>query len=60
MSKKDLDKFLDKVSQLNLIVSLINKFPHKKEQLSKCKNHQEVINLTTSWGFNIGDRWGEK
>ncbi len=60
MSKKDLAKFLDKVSQLNLIVSLINKSSLKKEQLSKCKTHEEVIELTTSWGFDIGKRWGEK
>ena len=60
MTKKDLDNFLEKISQLNQIVALINKSELKKEQLSKCKNHKEVINLTTSWGFNIGKRWGEK
>ncbi len=59
MSQKDLDKFLDKVSQLNSIVSLINASPSKKEELSRCKNHEEVIKLTTAWGFNIGNRWGE-
>jgi len=60
MRKKDLDRFLDKISQLNEIVSLIKSSPLKKEQLSKCKNHEEVIILTTSWGFDIGNRWGEK
>ena len=60
MTKKDLDNFLEKISQLNQIVALINNSKFKKEQLSKCKNHEEVINLTTSWGFNIGKRWGEK
>ena len=60
MTKKDLDNFLEKISQLNQIVALINKSELKKEQLLKCKNHEEVINLTTSWGFNIGKRWGEK
>ena len=60
MTKRDLDNFLEKISQLNQIVALINKSKIKKEQLLKCKNHEEVINLTTSWGFNIGKRWGEK
>ena len=59
MSKKDLDKFLDKICQLNAIVELINKSPIKKEQLIKCIDHEEVIELTKSWGFNIGERWGE-
>ena len=59
MSKKDLDRFLDKISQLNAIVDLINKSPFKKEQLTKCIDHEEVIELTKSWGFNIGERWGE-
>ena len=60
MSPKDLDKFLDKVSQLNAIVSLINSSTSKREELSRCKNHEEVIKITTAWGFNIGKRWGEK
>ena len=60
MTKKDLDKFLDKISQLNSIVSLINESPKKKEELSRCKTHEEVIKLTTSWGFRIESRWGEK
>ena len=60
MTKRDLDNFLEKISQLNQIVALINNSKLKKEQLSKCKNHEEVINLTKSWGFNIGKRWGEK
>ena len=60
MTKKDLDKFLDKISQLNSIVSLINESPKKKEELSRCKTHEEVIKLTTSWGFGIESRWGEK
>ena len=59
MSKKDLDKFLKKISQLNAIVDLINDSPLKKEQLTKCIDHEEVIKLTKSWGFNIGERWGE-
>ena len=59
MTKKDLDNFINKIDQLNKILLLIEKFPQKKEELSKCSNHEEVIKLTKSWGFEIGKRWGE-
>ena len=59
MSKKDLEKFLKKVDQLNLIVELINKDSSKKIALSNCHTHEEVIELTSSWGFKIGKRWGQ-
>tara|TARA_Y100001978_G_scaffold185312_1_gene184249 strand:- start:2749 stop:2931 length:183 start_codon:yes stop_codon:yes gene_type:complete len=59
MSKKDFDKFLNKIEQLNLLVKLINKCPNKKEELIECKSHKDVIKLTNSWGFEIGNRWGE-
>ena len=59
MSKRDLEKFLRKIDQLNLIVELIEKDLSKKEALSRCQTHEEVINLTNSWGFQISKRWGE-
>tara|TARA_B100000214_G_C23674796_1_gene493628 strand:- start:169 stop:351 length:183 start_codon:yes stop_codon:yes gene_type:complete len=59
MSKRDLEKFLRKIDQLNLIVELIEKDLSKKEALSRCRTHEEVINLTNSWGFQISKRWGE-
>ena len=59
MSKSDLDKFLIKIDHLNLIVELIEKDLSKKEALSNCSTHEEVIELTNSWGFNISTRWGE-
>ena len=59
MSKNDLEKFLRKIDQLNLIVELIEKDFSKKQALSSCSTHEEVINLTTSWGFQISKRWGE-
>ena len=59
MSKSDLDKFLIKIDHLNLIVELIEKDLSKKEALSRCRTHEEVINLTNSWGFQISKRWGE-
>ena len=59
MTDKDLNNFLRKIEQLNQIVVLINKNPNKKKMLSNCKNHEEVINLTSKWGFEIDKRWGE-
>ena len=59
MTTKDLDKFLRKIEELNKLVILIKNSSLKKDQLSKCKTHEEVINLTNSWGFDIGKRWGE-
>ena len=59
MSDKDLRKFLKKIEQLNLIAQLIKENPQKRRELSCCKNHEEVITLTTEWGFEIGKRWGE-
>ena len=59
MSEKDLNKFLKKIEQLNLLAKLIKENPRKMRELSNCKNHEEVINLTTKWGFEIGKRWGE-
>ena len=59
MSKSDLDKFLRKIDQLNLISELIEKDISKKEALSNCNTHDEVIRLTKSWGFEISKRWGE-
>ena len=59
MSDKNLSNFLKKIEQLNQIAELIKNNPSKKLSLSKCKNHDEVIKLTTEWGFDIGKRWGE-
>ena len=59
MPEKDLINFLKKIEQLNKISELIEKNPIKKKELSDCKNHEEVICLTSKWGFEIGKRWGE-
>ena len=59
MAERDLINFLKKIEQLNKISELIRKNPEKKKELSDCKNHEEVINLTSKWGFEIGKRWGE-
>ena len=57
--EKDLNNFLKKIEQLNKISDLIKKNPLKKKELSDCSNHDEVILLTSKWGFEIGKRWGE-
>ena len=59
MAEKDLKKFLKKIEQLNQISKLIKKNPRRKKELSDCENHEEVILLTSKWGFEIGKRWGE-
>ena len=59
MAERDLINFLKKIDQLNKISELIDKNPLKKAELSACKNHEDVINLTLKWGFEIGKRWGE-
>ena len=60
MAEKDLINFLKKIEQLNKISELIENDPLKKKELSECRNHEEVINLTSKWGFEIGKRWGEQ
>ena len=59
MAEKDLNNFLKKIDQLKKISELIKKNPDKKKELSECSSHEEVINLTSKWGFDIGKRWGE-
>ena len=59
MAERDLNNFLKKIEQLNKISELIKKDPVKKKKLSDCTNHDEVILLTSKWGFEIGKRWGE-
>ena len=59
MAEKDLINFLKKIEQLNKISELIENNPVKKKELSDCKNHEEVIRLTSKWGFKISKRWGE-
>ena len=59
MAEKDLINFLNKIEQLNNLSELIKKNPTKRDELSDCKDHEEVIKLTSKWGYEIGKRWGE-
>tara|TARA_Y100001968_G_scaffold76559_1_gene68018 strand:- start:3777 stop:3959 length:183 start_codon:yes stop_codon:yes gene_type:complete len=59
MSKKDYERFLFKIEQLNQLVDLINKSPEKYKLFIRCKTHEEVVALAAIWGYEIGKRWGE-
>tara|TARA_Y100000766_G_scaffold198046_1_gene170424 strand:+ start:342 stop:524 length:183 start_codon:yes stop_codon:yes gene_type:complete len=59
MTKKDYDRFLYKIDQLNRLVEFINQSPEKYELIISCKNHKDVVDLAKLWGFDIGKRWGE-
>ena len=59
MSKKDYERFLDKIDQLNKLVELLNDSPEKYELFIKCETHHDVVVLAKKWGYVIGNRWGE-
>ncbi len=60
MAEKDLQLFLQKVAQLNELVDSLNEIDGRREKLSQCCTHEEVVLLAKHWGFDIGRRWGEK
>ena len=59
MTKKDYERFLYKVDQLNQLVKLINESPDKYQLIISCKTHEDVVELAKKWGYEIGKRWGE-
>ncbi len=59
MSKKDYEKFLYKIEQLNQFIELIQKSPEKYQLIISCESHEEVVELANQWGYDIGKRWGE-
>ena len=59
MSKKDYERFLYKIDQLNQFVELINKSPEKYKLITSCKTHDDVVELANQLGYEIGKRWGE-
>ena len=60
MSEDDLKQFKMKVKDLNDLLASLENLPERKTKLESCQNHDEVVELAKSWGFNIGSRWGEK
>ena len=59
MTKKDYERFLYKIDQLNQLVQLINESPDKYQLIIRCKTHDDVVELAKQWGYEIGKRWGE-
>jgi len=59
MAEAQLQQFLEKVRQLNAFVALSEADPSFRQRLSDCANHQQVVDLASSWGFDIARRWGE-
>ena len=59
MADADLERFLEKVRQLNAFVALSERQPELRDALRHCSHHDEVVDLARSQGFEIGRRWGE-
>ncbi len=59
MAEAQLQQFLEKVRQLNAFVALSEADPGFRQRLSDCANHQQVVDLASSCGFEIARRWGE-
>jgi len=59
MAEADLERFLEKVRQLNAFVALSRQEPTLLSSLRDCSHHDQVVALARSRGFEIGRRWGE-
>ena len=59
MSKKDYEKFIYKIDQLNKLIELIDNSPDKYQLIINCKTHNDVVELAKKWGYEIGKRWGD-
>jgi len=60
MAEEQLQRFLDKVKQLNDFVALVDADPALRQRLASCDTHQQVVDLATGLGLEIGRRWGER
>ena len=60
MADADLERFLEKIRQLNAFVALSERNPDLRNALRQCSHHDEVVALARSHGFEIGRRWGER
>ena len=60
MAEQDLIRFLNKISQLQVLAERVQNDSSSREQLAACADHNQVVQLAQSWGFNIGRRWGER
>ncbi|MEX0588318.1 MAG: Nif11 domain/cupin domain-containing protein [Cyanobium sp.] len=59
MAEAQLQQFLEKVRQLNAFVALSEAEPALRQELRDCSDHNTVVALARSRGFEIGRRWGE-
>ena len=59
MAKKDFERFLHKIDQLNQLVESVNNSPEKYRLIINCETHKDVVELAKQWGYEIGKRWGE-
>ena len=59
MTEENLEKFLEKVDQLQRMVQTLDDIPGRRESLAGCIDHNQVVHLAKSWGFEIGRRWGD-
>ena len=59
MAEHDLLVFLNKVQQLQELVKSLEQEPGRRTALADCNDHNAVVSLARSWGFEIGRRWGE-
>ncbi|MEB3318364.1 MAG: Nif11 domain/cupin domain-containing protein [Cyanobacteriota bacterium] len=59
MSAADLERFLEKIRQLNAFVALSERDASLRQALIDCDHHDAVVALARSRGFEIGRRWGE-
>ena len=53
MSERDLQRFLDKVSQLQSLVQSLEADDQRRRALADCSDHNAVVALAQSWGFEI-------
>ncbi|MEB3324375.1 MAG: Nif11 domain/cupin domain-containing protein [Cyanobacteriota bacterium] len=59
MAVADLERFLEKIRQLNAFVALSERDASLRQALMDCRHHNEVVALAQIHGFEIGRRWGE-
>ena len=60
LAEKDLQRFLQKVTHLNGLVQSLHEHPERRHQLAACDDHNSVVQLARSWGFEIARRWGDE
>lgn len=59
MAEEDLQRFLQKVRDLQAFVAASEADPALRQRLTECSQHQQVVDLARSEGFEIGRRWGD-